>query len=144
MTCRTGSFCTVTWQLARLQVQLTRRISRSLGDSWASCFRVAICLCVSVAYIYARAYVRACVVGCWVAVVQVSAVASRSAINYSGRASQIEGIINLVEQRRSNLSRSERRSLSRAALIARSTIDIPWRNFRSLVESSRGKYPYFL
>jgi len=35
-TCRTSSFCTVAWQLARFQ--LTRRIARSLGDSWASCF----------------------------------------------------------------------------------------------------------
>jgi len=34
-TCRISSFCTVAWQLARLQ--LTRRIARSLGDSWASC-----------------------------------------------------------------------------------------------------------
>jgi len=33
-TCRTSSFCTVAWQLARFQ--LTRRIARSLGDSWAS------------------------------------------------------------------------------------------------------------
>jgi len=42
-TCRTSSFCTVAWQLARFQ--LTRRIARSLGDSWASCcimFRVAV------------------------------------------------------------------------------------------------------
>ena len=34
-TCRICSFCTVAWQLARFQ--LTRRIARSLGDSWASC-----------------------------------------------------------------------------------------------------------
>ena len=34
-TCRISSFCTVLWQLARFQ--LTRRIARSLGDSWASC-----------------------------------------------------------------------------------------------------------
>jgi len=34
-TCRTSSFCTVAWQLARFQ--LIRRIARSLGDSWASC-----------------------------------------------------------------------------------------------------------
>jgi len=34
-TCHTSSFCTVAWQLARFQ--LTRRIARSLGDSWASC-----------------------------------------------------------------------------------------------------------
>ena len=35
-TCRTSSFCTVAWQLARFQ--LTRRIVRFLGDSWASWF----------------------------------------------------------------------------------------------------------
>ena len=29
------SFCTFAWQLARFQ--LTRRIARSIGDSWASC-----------------------------------------------------------------------------------------------------------
>jgi len=34
--CRTSNFCTVAWPLARFQ--LTRRIARSLGDSWASCF----------------------------------------------------------------------------------------------------------
>jgi len=34
-TCRTSSFCTVAWQLARFQ--LTRCIARSLGDGWASC-----------------------------------------------------------------------------------------------------------
>jgi len=34
-TCRRHSFCTVAWQLARFQ--LTWRIARSLGDSWASC-----------------------------------------------------------------------------------------------------------
>jgi len=34
-TCRTSSFCTVVWQLARFQ--LTRRIAPSLRDSWASC-----------------------------------------------------------------------------------------------------------
>ena len=33
-TCRRSSLCTVAWQLARFQ--LTRRITRSLGDSWAS------------------------------------------------------------------------------------------------------------
>jgi len=37
-TCRKSIFCTVAWQLARFQ--LTRRIARSLGDSWASC-----CIC---------------------------------------------------------------------------------------------------
>ena len=35
-TCRLSSFCTVSWQLARLL--LTRRIAWSLGDSWASCY----------------------------------------------------------------------------------------------------------
>ena len=35
-TCRISSFCTVAWQLARFQ--LTRRIARSFGDSWASCY----------------------------------------------------------------------------------------------------------
>ena len=34
-TCRKSSFCIIAWQLARFQ--LTRRIARSLGDSWASC-----------------------------------------------------------------------------------------------------------
>ena len=39
-TCRISSFCNVAWQLARFH--LTRRIARSLGDSWASCC----CSCV--------------------------------------------------------------------------------------------------
>jgi len=34
-TCRTTIFCTVAWQVARFQ--LTRRIARSLSDSWAFC-----------------------------------------------------------------------------------------------------------
>jgi len=34
-TCHISSFCTVAWWLARLL--LTRRITQSLGDSWASC-----------------------------------------------------------------------------------------------------------
>ena len=34
-TCRISRFCTVAWQLSRFQ--LTRRIARSLGDSWAFC-----------------------------------------------------------------------------------------------------------
>jgi len=33
-TCRTSSFCSAAWQLPRFQ--LTRRIARSLSDSWAS------------------------------------------------------------------------------------------------------------
>ena len=37
-TCRTSSFCTVAWQLARFQ--LTQRIARSLGDSGASCWQM--------------------------------------------------------------------------------------------------------
>ena len=41
-TCRTSSFCTVAWQLARFQ--LTRRIARSVGDSWASCYIQIQCL----------------------------------------------------------------------------------------------------
>ena len=53
--CRISSFCTVAWQLARLL--LTRRIPRSLGDSWASYPRdamlarvlaMALCPCLSV------------------------------------------------------------------------------------------------
>jgi len=39
-TCGISSFCTVTWQLARLL--LTRRIARSLGDIWASCSSIAL------------------------------------------------------------------------------------------------------
>jgi len=35
-TCRKSSFSTVAWQLARFQ--LTQRITRFLGDSWASCW----------------------------------------------------------------------------------------------------------
>ena len=50
---------------------------------------------------------------------------------YSGRASELGGTVNLVDRRRSSLSRSERRHLSRAKLTARSTIDMPWRNFLS-------------
>ena len=51
-----------------------------------------------------------------------------SAINYSGRASELGGIINLVDRRRSSLSRCDRRHLSRAKLIT-SSIDMPWQNF---------------
>ena len=39
-TCRISSFCTVAWQLAWFQ--LTRRIARSHGDSWASCLNTDI------------------------------------------------------------------------------------------------------
>jgi len=45
------------------------------------------------------------------------------AINYSGRASELGGIVDLVDRRRSSLSRSERPHFS--------TIDMPWRNFLS-------------
>jgi len=48
-----------------------------------------------------------------------------SAINYTGWALELGGIINLVDQRV-----SERRLLSRAKLIARS-VDMPWWNFPS-------------
>jgi len=41
-TCRTSSFYTVAWQLPRFQ--LTRRIARSLGDSWACENRMALLL----------------------------------------------------------------------------------------------------
>ena len=37
-TCRTSSFCTVAWQLARFQQ--TRRIARSLCDSWPSLLQI--------------------------------------------------------------------------------------------------------
>ena len=69
-TCRTSSFCTVVWQLARFQ--LTRRIARSLGDSWASCCRNHRCCpkhrqtqttervtCVAIGRIYATHSMRA-------------------------------------------------------------------------------------
>jgi len=45
-TCRTSSYCTVAWQLARFQ--LTRRIARYLGDSWASCI-LYVCWCIWIA-----------------------------------------------------------------------------------------------
>ena len=52
-TCRTSSFCTVVWQLARFQ--LTQRITRSLGVSWVSCFhwqtQQLICICWKYQYI---------------------------------------------------------------------------------------------
>ena len=49
--CRTSSFCNVAWQLARLQ--LTRRIARSLGDSWA------FCKCFGrIKRIYGRSFIR--------------------------------------------------------------------------------------
>jgi len=53
-TCRISSFCTVAWQLARFQ--LTRRIARSLGDSWASCVS-SLCHCLIFALLrYSRVY----------------------------------------------------------------------------------------
>jgi len=39
--CSTSSFYSVAWQLARFQ--LTQRITRSLGDSWASCLSTSPC-----------------------------------------------------------------------------------------------------
>ena len=60
-TCRISlsSFCTVAWQLARFQ--LTRRIARSLGDSWASCSpgavaTIALWLSVLTDYIHCAVY----------------------------------------------------------------------------------------
>ena len=50
-------------------------------------------------------------------------------INYSGRASELGGIVNLVDRRRSSLSGSER-PLSQAKSITRSTIDLSWRKYR--------------
>jgi len=47
-TCRTSSFCTVAWQLARFQ--LTRRIARSVGDSWASCLHMLCCASDSILF----------------------------------------------------------------------------------------------
>jgi len=44
-TSRTSSFCIVAWQLARFQ--LTRRIARSRGDSWASCLNILVLLAVT-------------------------------------------------------------------------------------------------
>ena len=41
-TWRISSFCTVALQLARFQ--LTRRLARSLGDSWASCCIYNMCM----------------------------------------------------------------------------------------------------
>ena len=49
-TCRTSSFSTVVWQLARLQ--LTRRIARSLGDSGASCFIQVACLIINLLLLF--------------------------------------------------------------------------------------------
>jgi len=53
------------------------------------------------------------------------------AINYSGWASDLGGIINLVDRQLLSLSRSERPPFSSLVdnTIARSTIDMPWRNF---------------
>jgi len=50
-TCRTSSFCTTAWQLTRFQ--LTRRVARSLGDSWASCLciHVAVRICSRSSYL---------------------------------------------------------------------------------------------
>jgi len=47
-----------------------------------------------------------------------------AAINYSGRASELGGIVNLFDRQRSSLSHP-------AFLELRSTIDTPWRNFLS-------------
>jgi len=44
---------------------------------------------------------------------------------HTGRASKLGGIVNPVDRRRPSLSRLERRHISRAKLVARSTIDMP-------------------
>ena len=67
-----------------------------------------------------------------------------SAINYGGRASGLGGTIDLVDQRRS-VFHALSVHLPRAKLTARSTIDMPWRNFLSpeFRKNSRRKYRYF-
>ena len=51
------------------------------------------------------------------------------AINYSGRASELGGIIDLVDRRRSSLSRSERPPFSSQVDNTFLTMDTPLRNF---------------
>ena len=46
--CRTNSFCTLAWQLARFQ--LTRHIALSLGDRRASCLYYALCFNCTISY----------------------------------------------------------------------------------------------
>jgi len=52
---RTSSFCTVAWQFAR--IQLTRRIARSIGDCWASCY-VAMLHVVSLVWLWTYCWLR--------------------------------------------------------------------------------------
>jgi len=67
-------------------------------------------------------------------------------INYSGRASELGGIVNLVDWRRSSLSRSERPPFPRAKLITRFDDRSRGEIFKiqRLGNSSREKYPYFV
>jgi len=58
-TCRISSFCTAVWQLARFQ--LTRRIARSLGDSWASCSACRFDRLRSMVYIFHTSRLDHCV-----------------------------------------------------------------------------------
>ena len=51
-------------------------------------------------------------------------------MNYSGRALELGGIIDLVDRRRPSLSRSERPPFS-AKLITHFDDHMPWRNFLS-------------
>jgi len=61
-----------------------------------------------------------------------------TAINYSGRASELGGIVNLVDRRRSSLSRCER-PRCRAKL----TIDMPWRNRAFAAKVQREVYLFW-
>jgi len=61
-----------------------------------------------------------------------------TAINYSGRASELGGIVNLVDRRRSSLSRCER-PRCRAKLI----IDMPWRNRAFAAKVQREVYLFW-
>ena len=52
-------------------------------------------------------------------------------MNYSGRASELEGIVNSVVTDDSPVYHALSVHLSRAKMTARSTIDMRWRNFLS-------------
>ena len=52
-------------------------------------------------------------------------------MNYSGRASELEGIVNSVVTDDSPVFHDLSAHLSRAKMTARSTIDMRWRNFLS-------------
>ena len=63
---------------------------------------------------------------------------------HTGRASELGGIVNPVDRRRSSLSRLERRRISRAKLVARSTIDMPWRKSPELRKKFQREVPLLL